>query len=93
MGCCPDSGLRVVAKQLVVMGQRKTLPQAVVGFVKSTVKWVAAGAPVASSETQQARRAKCHACENYRHFMCALCRCVVAAKVKEATESCPAGKW
>ena len=56
----------------------------------------AQGAPVfATKETQDARLAICHACDQWieKRKRCAKCGCFTDKKIKLATESCPLGKW
>ena len=56
----------------------------------------AQGAPVfATKETQDARRAICHACDQWieNKQRCAKCGCFTDKKIKLATEHCPLGKW
>lgn len=40
-----------------------------------------------------ARQAACDACQHRQRVFCGKCRCVIAAKIRVASESCPAGKW
>jgi len=56
----------------------------------------AQGAPVfATKETQDARLAICHACDQWieKRKRCAKCGCFTDKKIKLATERCPLGKW
>lgn len=53
----------------------------------------AMGLERASEETIRTRSLICRTCEHYRHGFCAKCGCMIAAKVRVASEACPLHRW
>lgn len=51
------------------------------------------GTDPVTRETRLMRQAECDACEHRRGPMCGRCGCVVAAKIRVASEACPVGRW
>lgn len=39
------------------------------------------------------RESECHQCPQRGRMMCRKCGCVIAAKIRVASESCPIGRW
>lgn len=51
------------------------------------------GTDPVTRDVRLAREAECDACDQRRGPMCNRCHCVVAAKVRVASERCPLNKW
>jgi len=74
----------------------KKLARGVVGLTKAALN-----INVAPDDVIEQRRATCRACEfaspctsnPLRFCTCTACGCVLKAKTKIASESCPKGKW
>lgn len=58
-------------------------------FAGAVVGHLAAGAPKASLEQQEARWAACRSCENLAGDSCRLCGCGLGLKISWADQSCP----
>lgn len=81
--CCEDaSGIKPM-----------TAGEAVRHLTQAIKSWKDAGCPLTPSESYQRRISTCRSCSQYQWFQCKQCRCVVYAKAKLATESCPLGFW
>jgi Family of unknown function (DUF6171) len=63
----------------------------VVTAAKAAAKWVGQGMPIA--EDAEERLAICNSCDRLKNGRCQECSCIVALKVRLATEKCPIGKW
>ena len=66
-----------------------TWAQVLARFIKSMAEWLAAGAPLVSSEVHGARYDQCKNCTKFRSFYCTHCKCIAYLKTKLATEQCP----
>lgn len=67
--------------------------QAAVGFAKSMAKAIEAGMPLVSDAVYGQRVGVCHGCGEFNHFQCRICKCLIWAKAKLATEDCPKRLW
>ncbi len=45
------------------------------------------------AQTVEKRGEICQTCEHQRFIVCALCGCVIPAKIRLENQKCPAGKW
>jgi hypothetical protein len=54
---------------------------------------LAIGVGLAPAPIADARKAICRSCHRNNGGRCDICGCPVAAKVKLAGETCPAGRW
>ena len=78
-----------------------SLGQQAKSFSKSVYDFISAGAPVASSEVVAQRLAICQGCDyhgpdpifNSVEGRCLKCGCLLKAKIRMATESCPIARW
>ena len=61
-------------------------------FFKAIVKWALSGFKV-DRKLARERISICNICEYNARGICALCGCVLKAKTKLKTESCPIDKW
>ena len=64
------------------------LARGVVGLGKSIL-----GIDRASDETIKERWEICRKCEFYKLWQCTKCGCIASQKVKQQSETCPAGYW
>ena len=64
-------------------------------LVQSLKAWKLAGFPLATTEVYHQRIRVCEVCpkSQYVRFQCKACQCIVYAKAKLATETCPYGLW
>ncbi len=71
----------------VFKNSRKALHGAV-GIARATL-----GVDAVSADVRKARWATCSDCEFHDCGQCTMCGCFTGAKIRVASESCPAGKW
>lgn len=64
------------------------LLKGIVGITKAIT-----GVGAASEEQQSSRYRICIECPKDNRGMCGECGCVIAAKIRNASEACPIGKW
>jgi hypothetical protein len=62
----------------------------VVGSIR---RWAESGFAMADKETVKQRTATCRACDRLDGLRCKECGCMIAAKVRLATDKCPLNKW
>lgn len=76
-------------------GKGPSLATKAVGFVKATVRHVAAGMPTVTDEEKARRLSICVVCPafNAANATCGKCGCYVTVKSAMRLERCPIGKW
>lgn len=60
----------------------------IVGLTKAVT-----GIGAATDEEQQRRYSLCVTCEQDKRGICGGCGCLIAMKIKNASEACPIGRW
>jgi hypothetical protein len=71
-------------------GQAANMVAQVIGSIR---RWAKSGFAMASKEVVKERTAICKGCDKLKGLRCDECGCVIAAKVRLATEKCPLAKW
>ena len=97
MGCpnnIPCKQRNQVAQQArIIVEKPLTTKQVAKQFGASMTKWAKSGFKTASKPAHAQRYATCVTCPHMVAHFCEKCKCLVLAKTKLATESCPLGKW
>lgn len=65
----------------------------IISVAKAAAAWIAAGSPLRDEQECAKILVICEACENHAGGGCKLCGCNLAAKIRMATENCPADRW
>lgn len=69
----------------IVPRVKSTTVQKVKGYGKSTLRWIAAGSPLRSSEEVDQIFSICKSCEHFKENQCTTCGCNVRSSQKEST--------
>jgi hypothetical protein len=67
--------------------------EVIASFGASMVHWIKEGLPLADPDLHARRYGVCKECPQYAKFHCKVCKCLVYAKTKLASEVCPESKW
>lgn len=71
------------------MSKFPSIPRMVKNFAGEVSDFIAAGAPIVSTENYEKRLKACNACEHLSKKRCTLCGCIVEYKAKWETSDCP----
>lgn len=79
VGCCGQSS------ELTPL----TWPQVIAHFGQAMLRWAKEGLPMVGQKVHGERYAQCVACDQFKGFYCAHCKCVAYLLTKVATSECP----
>jgi hypothetical protein len=81
------------------MSASPSLPQKTATVAKAAIGWLKGGCPLASESEYERRLAICKPCKRYDADGykglggCLECGCIIPAKLRLGTESCPISNW